>query len=130
VLANLNLAGWQAFLWQGKTRTPQQAQHNVQKKTEIKLSWHRPDVIGRLGNQILQSYAADIVDERWGWEGEAKNLNHQFWEDLSRYSKSEGLEWGGDWPKKDVAPVQMKLIDSRGGGVRLWCDAPRSDSWL
>ena len=103
--------GWQAFVWQGKTRTEEQAKANVKKKTGIRLSWHRPDVIGLLGDQVVQLYAADIVDERWGWEGQAKNKNHQFWKDLGGYAKAVGLEWAGDWAKKDVAHVQMKIID-------------------
>ena len=84
------------------------------KRTGINKSWHRPDVVGLLGsNQVVQLYAADIVDERWGWEGPAKDLNHQFWNDLGRFAKAAGLEWGGDWkkPRKDVAHVQMAVVD-------------------
>ena len=76
------------------------------------MSWHRPDVRGRIGDQVVQLYAADIVDERWGWEGEAKDLNHPFWKALGQCAKKAGLEWGGDWAKRDVAHVQMKVIDS------------------
>ena len=113
VIDHLNNKGWQAFLFQGKTRTPQQAGANVKKKTGIKLSWHRPDVIGVYGNQVVQVYAADIVDERWGWEGPTKNLHHQFWKDLSNFAKAEGLEWGGDFKQRpDPAHVQMRLVDS------------------
>jgi D-alanyl-D-alanine carboxypeptidase len=114
VLLSLKHNHWQPFVYQGKTRTPQQAQENVQKRTGINKSWHRPDVVGLLGsNQVVQLYAADIVDERWGWEGPAKDLNHQFWNDLGRFAKAAGLEWGGDWKKpRDVAHVQMAVVDS------------------
>ena len=118
VIAHLNKKGWQAFVFQGKTRTPQQAKDNVKKKTGIEMSWHRPDVHGRLGDQIIQLYAADIVDERWGWEGPARDTNHPFWNDLGGYAKAAGLEWGGEWKgkKKDVAHVQMKIVDSLPSG--------------
>jgi hypothetical protein len=116
VVADLNKKGWQAFVWQGKTRTPQQAKENVKKKTGIEKSWHRPDVQGQAGDQLVQLYAADIVDERWGWEGPARDLNHPFWSDLGAYAKAAGLEWGGEWDKRDVAHVQMKIIDSVPSG--------------
>jgi hypothetical protein len=122
LVAHLNNKGWQAFVFQGKTRTPEQAAKNVKKKTGIKMSWHRPDVIGSFADQVVQLYAADIVDERWGWEGPARHLNHPFWNDLGAFAKAEGLEWGGDFKDKmgkgkpDVAHVQMRIIDSPPSG--------------
>jgi len=63
-------------------------------------------------------YAADIVDERWGWEGPTKDHNHPFWKDLGHYAKAEGLEWGGEWEgkKNDPAHVQMRVIDAAPAG--------------
>jgi hypothetical protein len=40
----------------------------------------------------------------------------RFWNDLGGYAKAAGLEWGGEWHKKDVARVQMKIIDSVPSG--------------
>jgi hypothetical protein len=120
VLVSLQQKSWQPFVYQGKTRTPQQAQQNAKKGTGITKSWHRPDVEGHLvsTNEVVQLYAADIVDERWGWEGPAKDLNHQFWKDLGGFAQAAGLEWGGNWKKRDVAHVQMALVDAPP--ERLW----------
>jgi len=112
VLGHLKNKGWHAFVFEGKNRSPQQATKNAQAGVGIKASWHRPDVRGRLGNQVIELYAADIVDERWGWEGPAKDLNHPFWTDLGKYAEAEGLEWGGRWSKRDVAHVQMRIVDA------------------
>jgi hypothetical protein len=116
VIAHLNKKGWQAFVFQGKDRTPKQAESNAKTRVGIKMSWHRPDVYGRIGDQILELYAADIIDERWGWEGPVKDLDHPFWKDLGKYAKASGLEWGGDWKKRDVAHVQMIIIDAAPSG--------------
>ena len=112
VIDHLNNKGWRAFVWQGKTRSEAQAAKNAEKGRGIKMSWHRPEVRGRIGGHAVELYAADIVDERWGWEGPAKDLNHQFWKDLGGYAKALGLEWGGDWSKQDVAHVQILLMDT------------------
>lgn len=66
------------MLRRGKTRSEAQAAKNAEKGTGIKMSWHRPEVHGRIGALLVQLYAADIVDERWGWEGPTKDLNHAF----------------------------------------------------
>ena len=56
----------------------------------------------------LYGLAVDIVDQRWWWEDEAKNLKHQFWSDLGKIAKEEGLTWGGDWKTiVDVAHIQQ-----------------------
>ena len=112
VLNHLINKGWQPFVFQGKTRTRAQAARNAKAGTGIVMSWHRPEVHGRFRDQIVELYAADIVDERWGWEGPAKDLSHPFWKDLGEYAKAEALEWGGDWEREDVAHVQMALMDA------------------
>jgi peptidoglycan L-alanyl-D-glutamate endopeptidase CwlK len=55
--------------------------------------------------------AADIVDRRWARSGPSANKSHPFWKALGQAAKKHGLEWGGDWAKRDVAHVQMKLIE-------------------
>lgn len=112
LLSHLMKKGWQPFVFQGKTRTAAQAGQNAAAGTGIKKSWHRPDIQGRLGDQIVELYAADIVDERWGWEGPARDLDHPFWNDLGKFADAEGLEWGGNWNKRDVAHVQMGVIEA------------------
>jgi peptidoglycan L-alanyl-D-glutamate endopeptidase CwlK len=51
------------------------------------------------------AYAADIVDERWGWEPAAEE--NSYWEALGEEARALGLVWGGDWRTfKDVAHIQ------------------------
>jgi hypothetical protein len=119
ILDHLTKKGWMPFVFQGKDRTPAQAEGNAKTGVGIKKSWHRPDVQGRLGTQLVELFAADIVDERWGWEGPVKHLSHPFWKDLGGYAQAEGLEWGGTWKKKDVAHVQMALIEAAPSGSAL-----------
>ena len=57
---------------------------------------------------IVNGYAVDIVDRRYGWDG----ADPQFWKDLGMLAKRFGCSWGGDWKKPDPAHVEMKLIDS------------------
>lgn len=66
---------------------------------------HGPDAI-----DVAVGYAVDIVDRRFGWHPR----DPKFWDDLGRLARKHGCVWGGDWPgkKKDVAHVEMKLIDS------------------
>jgi hypothetical protein len=114
VLGQMQKKGWRAFVWQGKTRTKEQAEQNAKKKTGIVKSWHRPEISGVLRDEVIELYAADIVDERWGWEGPVKDLNHPFWNDLGAFAEAAGLGWGGRWKgkKKDVAHVQLGIIDA------------------
>ena len=62
-----------------------------------------------LNSKHLKGLAADIIDSRYGWGGEASDLDFEFWLDLGEAAKSQGLIWGGDWKKfKDVAHVEME----------------------
>lgn len=63
---------------------------------------------GRNSMYEAYSYAVDIVDQRYYWDGAPKS----FWRDLGRCAKRYGCEWGGDWHRKDPAHVQIRLIDS------------------
>jgi len=40
------------------------------------------------------SYAADIIDKRWGWKKEAET--NGFWTVLGEEAKERGLVWGDD----------------------------------
>jgi|SRR6185295_496138 len=65
---------------------------------------------GRNALDVVNGYAVDIVDRRFGWD----IPDTKFWKDLGEIAKSYGCGWGGDWkaPNTDVAHVEMKLIDS------------------
>jgi peptidoglycan L-alanyl-D-glutamate endopeptidase CwlK len=67
----------------------------------VRFSFHnaqRPD-------GTPNAYAADIVDERWGWEPAAEE--NGYWEALGEEARALGLVWGGDWRTfKDVAHIQ------------------------
>jgi hypothetical protein len=71
--------------------------------TRVKFSFHNAQERDGTPN----AFAADIVDERWGWsEAAAEN---GFWEALGEAARSAGLVWGGDWTDfRDVAHVQNK----------------------
>jgi hypothetical protein len=82
-------------------------------------SWHVPSTAGllRAGRgqvQVVHGNAADIVDDRYGWDGVAANTEFRFWNDLGKLAMQNGCEWGGRWKgkKKDVAHVQMLFIES------------------
>jgi len=70
-------------------------------KTKVHFSFHnaqRPD-------GTPNAYAADIIDERWGWETAAET--NGFWIALGSAAKVAGLVWGGDWKSfPDVAHIQ------------------------
>ncbi len=71
--------------------------------TTVLFSFHnaqRPD-------GTPNAYAADIVDERWGWDGAAGE--NGFWDALGKAAKARGLVWGGDWMRPhDQAHVQNR----------------------
>ena len=72
------------------------------KRSKVKFSFHN----ATLKDGIPNSYAADIIDKRYGWE--KKPENEKFWEALGKTAKDNGLVWGGDWKKfKDTAHVQF-----------------------
>ena len=72
-------------------------------KTGVLFSFHnaqRPD-------GTPNAYAADIIDERWGWDEAAEE--HGFWEALGKAARTHGLIWGGDWKSPhDPAHVQNR----------------------
>jgi len=76
-----------------------QSNHNL---TESLLPY------GRSAVDVVNGYAVDIVDRRYGWDIAAA----QFWKDLGHLAKKYGCGWGGDWKKPDPAHIEMKLIDS------------------
>ncbi len=70
-------------------------------KSKVKFSFHN----SQLPDGTPYSYAADIVDKRWGWDDAAET--NGFWTALGSAAKSVGLVWGGDWKSfQDVAHIQ------------------------
>lgn len=70
-------------------------------RSKVKFSFHN----AQLPNGTPNAYAVDIVDERWGWSGEAEKGG--FWKALGEEANTLDLVWGGDWKSfKDVAHVQ------------------------
>ncbi|BBA33140.1 peptidoglycan-binding domain-containing protein [Methylocaldum marinum] len=69
----------------------------------MKFSFHN----AQLPDGTPNSYAADIVDERWGWSNDAEK--NGFWQAMGEEANQLGLVWGGDWKNfKDVAHVQSR----------------------
>lgn len=70
-------------------------------RSKVKFSFHNAQKPDGTPN----AYAADIIDQRWGW-GPAANTNG-FWDALGQEANKRGLVWGGDWTTfKDVAHIQ------------------------
>ena len=78
--------------------------------SRVRFSFHN----AQRENGTPNAYAAEIIDERWGWDPKAEE--NGFWEALGGVAKSEGLYWGGNWRTfKDSAHIQLypntKLTD-------------------
>jgi len=68
----------------------------------VKFSFHNAQKPDGTPN----SYAADIIDERYGWNDEAQSSG--FWKALGEEAKAQQLYWGGDWASfRDWAHVQL-----------------------
>ena len=63
---------------------------------------------GHSAVDVVNGFAVDIVDRRFGWDTPHK----RFWKDLGELAKKNGCGWGGDWTKPDPAHVEMKVVDS------------------
>ncbi len=118
VLSELTTKGWLPVVVYGR-RTPEQQKKLVEQGVGGKNSWHVATTEARLANpdrslvEVARGCAADVIDRRWAWGGPCSSKDHQFWKDLGATAKSHGLEWGGDWKKRDVAHIQMKFVEDR-----------------
>lgn len=71
-------------------------------RSKVKFSFHNAQHPDGTPN----SYAADIIDARFGWTDQAERAG--FWAALGSVAKAQGLIWGGDWSSfRDVAHVQL-----------------------
>jgi peptidoglycan hydrolase-like protein with peptidoglycan-binding domain len=58
-------------------------------------------------NGTPQSYAADIIDQRYAWTSLAEK--NGFWTALGEEAKKQQLYWGGDW-KNPYDPAHVQLV--------------------
>jgi D-alanyl-D-alanine carboxypeptidase/Putative peptidoglycan binding domain len=103
ILKSLADSGFQPKVFYGWRSVQVQLELYKEGNTTVKFSFHNAQKTDGTPN----SYAADIVDKRWGWEPPAEV--NGFWKALSKAAKDQGLVWGGDWASfPDVAHVQNK----------------------
>jgi peptidoglycan L-alanyl-D-glutamate endopeptidase CwlK len=70
--------------------------------SKVKFSFH----CAQHRDGTPNSYAADIIDSRYGWDSKAETSG--FWKALGAEAKVQQLYWGGDWSKfHDWAHVQL-----------------------
>jgi peptidoglycan L-alanyl-D-glutamate endopeptidase CwlK len=104
VVSALRKRGFQPKIFYGWRSVEVQLELFRRGRTKVKFSFHNAQRLDGTPN----SYAADIIDRRWGW-GEAAEANG-FWRALGDEAKKRGLVWGGDWQRfRDVAHVQGRM---------------------
>lgn len=132
ILVDLRKLGWQPKIIFARRTEEQQRDAIRRGATHTMLSWHVEHTIGLLPAgarlQVVRGNAVDIVDQRFGWEGKARNKDFQFWKDLGASAHQQGCQWGGDWKpanrkgndgkmhlvdQRDVAHVQMFFTEER-----------------
>ncbi|QWV94205.1 M15 family metallopeptidase [Geomonas oryzisoli] len=107
VLEHLHSAGFRPHIYYGWRSVSVQLALYSSGRSKVKFSFHN----AQLPDGTPNSYAADIIDSRFGWTGQAEIAG--FWSALGNAAKSLGLIWGGDWSSfRDVAHVQL-LPNSR-----------------
>lgn len=101
VLKALEERGFQPKIFYGWRPVSVQQKLHEKGRTKARFSFHNAQKPDGTPN----SYAADIVDKRWGWKKEAEMSG--FWAALGKEAKKQGLVWGGDWKNfKGVAHIQ------------------------
>ncbi|TSK05386.1 MAG: peptidoglycan-binding protein [Geobacter sp.] len=84
-------------------------------RSKVKFSFHN----AQLTDGTPNSYAADIIDSRYGWTQQAESSG--FWMALGTQAKAQGLFWGGDWSTfRDVAHIQL-LPNSKLHHIKQEC---------
>jgi peptidoglycan L-alanyl-D-glutamate endopeptidase CwlK len=101
VMNALRVQGFQPKIFYAWRSVAVQQRLVAEGKSTVHFSFHNAQQPDGTPN----SFAADIIDQRWGWEKEAKA--NGFWAALGTEAKKAGLYWGGDWKSfPDEAHVQ------------------------
>jgi peptidoglycan L-alanyl-D-glutamate endopeptidase CwlK len=112
LLQNLKNLGYSPTIVYGWRSVAVQRQLYQQGKTKVLFSFHNAQTTDGRAN----SYAADIVDSRYGWSNQKETMN--YWQVQGKEAKRLGLYWGGDWKTIwDPAHVQY-LPNSKLGAVK------------
>ncbi|RNC67173.1 MAG: peptidoglycan-binding protein [Desulfuromonadales bacterium] len=102
VLRALEQRGFQPKIYYGWRSVAVQLQLYFQGNSKVKFSFHN----AQKPNGTPNSYAADIIDSRFGWSPGAEQSG--FWKALGEEAKARNLTWGGDWVSfRDWAHVQL-----------------------
>jgi hypothetical protein len=103
IMDDLRAKGWQPKI-ASAIRTPEE------QAEKVRLGYSKT-----MNSKHLKGKAVDIVDERYGWKGDAANPDYQFWKDLGEAALRHGLQWGGNWKTfRDVAHIQTALANQPG----------------
>jgi hypothetical protein len=97
IIEELNAAGWQAFVAEGRRTWEQQKEKVAKGYSKTMHSKH------------LTGLAADIVDRRYLWE---KVCPKRFWLELGSAAVRHGLRWGGSFglEPKEWAALRSALL--------------------
>ena len=108
VLEELRSLGFQPKIFFAWRSLYEQEEIFEKGKSRVMFSFHTAYKDGK-----PNSYAVDIIDERWAWQPTAKQ--NGFWVALGVAGKKQGLFWGGDWKSfKDWAHLQFYDNDKLG----------------
>lgn len=96
ILSDLRAKGWEPYIASGLRTPDEQRQKVAQGYSQTMNSKH---LVGK---------AADIVDQRYGWDG---NQAQQFFHDLGQAAQAHGATWGGNWKSfPDPAHIQVSML--------------------
>jgi peptidoglycan L-alanyl-D-glutamate endopeptidase CwlK len=102
VVTALTKRGFQPHIFFGWRSVAAQLEIYKRGDSKVKFSFH----CAQHKDGTPNSYAADIVDSRYGWSDAATTSG--FWKALGEEAKRQGLYWGGDWSTfRDWAHVQL-----------------------
>ena len=102
VLDALKQSGFEPKVFYGWRSVAVQLKLYSMGNSKVKFSFHNAQKRDGTPN----SYAADIIDSRYGWSQQAETSG--FWKALGAEAKTQGLYWGGDWSSfRDWAHVQL-----------------------
>jgi hypothetical protein len=103
ILDTLGRQGFQPKIFYAWRSVAVQQRLVAEGKSTVHFSFHN----AQQPDGTPYAYAADIIDQRWGWKKEAKD--NGFWDALGKAAKNVGLYWGGDWKSfPDEAHIQSR----------------------